>query len=132
MAEAVLRPVVVAHEITRDLSKPGAEAQGTGPAEGHKPGSKSPVRVEETETGRFYAAVVEARPDDRLGKGGETATLERRAVIVPYGNERVPTIVPDQSLDADIDVLTTRAFLEGLEPRKRSTRSDAPDIGGSG
>lgn len=38
-----------------------------------------------------------------------------KAVNVLYENGRVPTIVRTQSLDADIDVLTTRAFVDALE-----------------
>lgn len=128
---AVVVVDMVAHEITRDLSKPGAEILEAWLAEGSAPGSNRPVRVEETETGRLYAAVLEAKPDYRLRNGGETAIVEwlaeriagtDRAVIVLYENGRVPTIVRNQSLDADIDVLTTRAFLEGLEQREREAR----------
>ena len=84
------------------------------------------MRVEATETGRLYAAVLEAKPDYKLRNGGETAIVEwladkiagtDKAVIVLYENGRIPTIVRNQSLDADIDVLTTRAFLEGMERR---------------
>ena len=92
------------------------------------------MRVEETETGRLYAAVLETKPDYRLRNGGETAIVEwlaeriagtDRAVIVLYENGRVPTVVRNQSLDADIDVLTTRAFLDGVE------RRDSVALGGS-
>ena len=70
--------------------------------------------------------MLETRPDYRLRNGGETAVVEwlaekiagtDKAVIVLYENGRVPAIVRNQSLDADIDVLTTRAFLEGMERR---------------
>lgn len=139
VGETVVVVDLVAHEITRDRTKPGAELLGDWLAEGRLPGSNRPVRVEETETGRLYAAVLEARPDYRLRNGGETAIVEwlaeriagtDRAVIVLYENGRVPTIVRNQSLDADIDVLTTRAFLDGVERRERETRRDVPLPGG--
>jgi hypothetical protein len=131
---------MVAHEITRDRTKPGAELLGDWLAEGRLPGSNRPVRVEETETGRLYAAVLEARPDYRLRNGGETAIVEwlaeriagtDRAVIVLYENGRVPTIVRNQSLDADIDVLTTRAFLDGVERRERAASGNGTSDAGS-
>ncbi len=124
---------MVAHEITCDPSKPGAVALQDWMAQGREPGSNRPVRVEETETGRLYAAVLETRPAYKLRNGGETAIVEwlaeriagtDRAVIVLYENGRVPTIVRNQSLDADIDVLTTRAFLDGLERRERAGSDD--------
>ena len=126
---AVVVVDMVAHEITRDPSKPGAPVLRDWLAAGAAPGSNRPVRVEETETGRLYAAVLETRPDYRLRNGGETAVVEwlaeriagtDTAVIVLYENGRVPTIVRNQSLDADIDILTTRAFLEGVERRERA------------
>jgi len=94
--------------------------------QGQEPGSNRPVRVENTETGQLLAAVLETRPDDRPRNGGGTAIVEwlaekvtgtDRSVIVLDENRRVPAIVRNRSLDADIDVLTTRAFLEGMERR---------------
>ena len=134
---AVVVVDMVAHEVTRDPSKPGAETLDAWLAAGRAPGSNRPVRVEETETGRLYAAVLETRPDYRLRNGGETAIVEwlaeriagtDRAVIVLYENGRVPTIVRNQSLDADIDVLTTRAFLEAVERRERVARGDDQNV----
>lgn len=133
---AVVVVDMVAHEITRDPSKPGAEILHDWLAAGREPGSNRPVRVEETETGRLYAAVLASQPGYRLRNGGETAIVEwlaeriagtDRPVIVLYENGRVPTIVRNQSLDADIDVLTTRAFLDGVERRERLARGDAPE-----
>ncbi len=133
---AVVVVDMVAHEITRDPSKPGAAVLRDWLAAGAAPGSNRTVRVEETETGRLYAAVLEARPDYRLRNGGETAIVEwlaeriagtDRTVIVLYENGRVPTIVRNQSLDADIDVLTTRAFLEGIDADHSALR-DVPSF----
>jgi len=67
--------------------------------------------------------VLETRPGDRLRNGGETAIVEwmaekvagtDRSVIVLYENGRVPTIVRNQSLEADIDVLTIRRVTESI------------------
>ena len=125
---AVVVVDMVAREVTRDLSKPGAVALRDWLARGQAPGSNQPVRVEETETGRLYAAVLETRPEYTLRNGGETAIVEwlaetiagtDKAVIVLYENGRVPAIVRNQNLDADIDVLTTRAFLEALQPTQQ-------------
>jgi hypothetical protein len=133
---AVVVVDMVATEVTRDLSKPGAAILRDWMEAGRQPGSNQPVRVEETETGRLYAAVLETRPDYKLRNGGETAIVEwlaetiagtDRAVIVLYENGRVPTIVRNQSLDADIDVLTTRAFLEGIERREGRLRDPTKD-----
>ena len=123
---AVVVVDMVALEVACDPSKPGAELLREWMAHGQEPGSNLPVRIEETETGRLYAAVLETRPDYELRNGGETAIMEwlaekiagtDKVVIVLYENGRVPAIVRNQSLDADIDVLTTRAFLEGMERR---------------
>ena len=124
---AVVVVDMVAHEMVRDPVKPGAAALRDWMDQGRAPGSNRPVRVEETETGRLYAAVIESHPDYRLRNGGEVAVVEwlaetvagtDKAVIVLYENGRVPTIVRNQSLDADIDVLTTRAFVEAMERRR--------------
>ena len=121
---AVVIVDMVALEVTRDLSTPGAAALRDWLAQGAKPGSNRPVRIEETETGRLYAAVLQTQPTYKLRNGGETAIVEwlaetiagtDKAVIVLYENGRVPSIVRNQSLDADIDVLTTRAFLEHMQ-----------------
>jgi hypothetical protein len=131
---AVVLVDMVAHEVTRDLTKPGAATLQTWIDAGRQPGSNRPVRVEETETGRLYAAVLETRPDYKLRNGGETAIVEwlaetiagtDKAVIVLYENGRIPTVVRNQSLDADIGVLTTRAFLDGIERRDNAHRPSA-------
>ena len=136
---AVVVVDMVAHEVTRDLSKPGAAELHEWMERGRQPGSNQPVRVEETDTGRLYVAALEARPEFKLRNGGETAIVEwlaekiagtDKAVIVLYENGRVPTIVRNQSMDADIDVLTTRAFLEALQRRDMAKQGQvAPDAG---
>jgi hypothetical protein len=124
---------MVAQEVTRDMTTSGAAIIREWMNAGRQPGSNRPIRVEETETGRLYAAVLETRPDYKLRNGGETAIVEwlaetiagtDKAVIVLYENGRVPTVVRNQSLDADIDVLTTRAFLAGIERRENGDRPE--------
>jgi hypothetical protein len=132
---------MVAHEVTRDLSKAGATVLRDWMEAGRQPGSNRPVRIEETETGRLYAAVLETHPEYKLRNGGETAIVEwlaekiagtDKAVIVLYENGRVPTVVRNQSLDADIDVLTTRAFLEGIERRDGKMHAATATAGRAG
>ena len=103
--------------------------------EGQAPGSNAPVRVEETETGRLFRIALRAEPDLKLRNGGETAIVEwlaekvagtDRAVIVLYENGRVPGIIRNQNMDADIDVLTTRAFLDAMQKRRGSMPRQAP------
>ena len=123
---AVVVVDMVAHELTRDLSKPGAAELHAWMREGQALGSNAPVRVEETETGRLFRIALRAEPDLKLRNGGETAIVEwlaekvagtAKSVIVLYENGRVPNIIRNQSMDADIDVLTTRAFLEAMQKR---------------
>lgn len=123
---AVVVVDMVAYEVTRDLTKPGAPELQAWMREGQAPGSNTPVRVEETETGRLFQVALRAEPDLKLRNGGETAIVEwlaekvagtDRAVIVLYENGRVPGIIRNQSMDADIDVLTTRAFLDAMQKR---------------
>ena len=127
---AVVVVDMVAHEVTRDLSKPGAAELHAWMREGEAPGSNAPVRVEETETGRLFQIALRAEPDLKLRNGGETSIVEwlaekvagtNKAVIVLYENGRVPGIIRNQSMDADIDVLTTRAFLDAMQKREKAT-----------
>jgi hypothetical protein len=137
---AVVVVDMVAHEVTRDLSEPGATELHEWMQRGREPGSNQPVRVEETDTGRLYTAALEARPDFKLRNGGETAIVEwlaekiagtDRPVIVLYENGRVPIIVRNQSMDADIDVMTTRAFLEGMQRRDMARKGEAIPASGT-
>ncbi len=132
---AVVVVDMVAREVTRDLSKPAAIALRDWMAQGGQPGSNQPVRIEETETGRLYAAVLETQPGYTLRSGGETAVVEwlaekvagtDKAVIVLYENGRVPAVVRNQNLDADIDVLTTRAFLARMQHHPGSAGEALP------
>lgn len=125
---------LVADEVARDEAKPGARALRAWMEAGRAPGSEAPVRVAETEVGRAYARLLRYEPDYRMRNGGETVALEwlaetvagtDTAVIVLHENGRVPTVVRNQTLDADIDVLTTRAFLELAERRGLVPSADA-------
>ena len=131
---AVVVVDVVAGEVTRGLSKPGAAELQEWMNRGQVPGSNQPVRIEETETGRLYAAALKAQPDFKLRNGGETAIVDwlaekiagtDRPVIVIYENGRVPKIVQNQSMDADIDVVTTRAFLDRMQRRELAQQGRA-------
>ena len=129
---AVVVVDMVAYEVTRDLAKPGAAELHAWMREGQAPSSNAPVRVEETETGRLFRIAFRAEPDLKLRNGGETAIVEwlaekvagtSKSVIVLYENGRIPTIIRNQSMDADIDVLTTRAFLEAVQNRGEAAAS---------
>ena len=117
---------MVVHEATRDLAKPEAAALRAWIAEGMKPGSNTPVRYERTETGRVFETALKADPDYRMKDGGETAIVQWLVekvdgtdlqTIVIYENGKVPNWINNRNLDADIDVLTTRAFLDLAERR---------------
>ena len=117
---------MVRHEATRDLSKPQAEVMEHWIAEGQKPGSNRPVRLDRTETGRAYGLAVQTDPDFRMKDGGETAIVQWLVeavdatdlkTIVVYENGKVPAWIGNRNIDADIDVLTTRAFLSLAERR---------------
>lgn len=123
---AVVVVDLVADEVARDPSKPGARALRDWMDAGRLPGSNAPVRVEATEVGRAVALARRADPTFAMRNGGETAVVEwlaetvagtDAAVVVLYENGRVPAVVRNQTLDADIDVLTTRAFLDLAERR---------------
>ena len=112
--------------LPRDLDKPEARALADWVAEGLRPGSNQPVRLEQTETGRIFQVARKAEPDIRMKDGGETAIVEwlaeavdatNRQTMVIYENGKVPALVANRNLDIDIDVLTTRAFLELAERR---------------
>ena len=123
--EVILVDVVV-DEITRNRTQPGATALRDWIDAGTAPGSSGPIRIEPTETGRAIALARLAQPDFAMRNGGETAIVEwlvdalhgtTTSAIVLYENGRVPRIVAGQGVDANIDIVTTRAFLELAERR---------------
>ena len=117
---------MVYFELVGDSDKPQAAELAAWVAEGQKPGSNRPVRLEKTETGRIFEIARKADPSVRMRDGGETAIVQWLAekidatdhsTIVIYENGKVPGIIANRNLDADIDVLTTRAFPDLAERR---------------
>jgi len=126
IGRAVVLVDVVADEVTRNPAKPGAQALGRWIEDGKRPGSDAPVRVEETDTGRAVALARVADPTFSMRNGGENAivgwlveTVQGTdvATIVVCENGRVPNVSAAQALGADIDVVTTRTFLDLAERR---------------
>jgi predicted nucleic acid-binding protein len=117
---------MVYFELTRDLDKPEARALQAWVLEGQKEGSNTPVRLEKTETGRIFELARQTDSHVRMKDGGETAIVQWLAetvdatnyqTIVIYENGKVPSMIANRNMDIDIDVLTTRAFLELAEQR---------------
>lgn len=112
---------MVAFEVTQDMTKPGAERLRDWLDAGQVAGSNAPVSVEETSTGRLFALARQVDPTVRARDAGERAIVDwlaekiqgtDQAAMVVYENGRVPRIIANQGIDADIDVVTTRAFLQ--------------------
>jgi predicted nucleic acid-binding protein len=112
---------MVRQELTDDPAKPEARQLQDWIEAGLKPGSNCPVRLAETETGEAFRLARLVRPDFRMRDGGETAIVQwlaqtveatQNQTIVLYENGKVPKVVRREALDADIDVMTTRAFIE--------------------
>ena len=75
---------------------------------------------------RLYATVLESQSAYRLRSDGKTAIVQwlvkritdiDRAMIVLHEDERIPGIVRNQDPAADVDVLTTGAFLKRAQKR---------------
>ena len=103
------------------LAKPGAERLRDWLSAGQIVGSNAPVSVEETSTGRLFALARQVDPTVCARDTGERAIVDwlaekvqgtDQAAMVVYENGRVPRIIANQGMDADIDVVTTRAFLQ--------------------
>ncbi|MFG1481041.1 hypothetical protein V5F53_20675 [Xanthobacter sp. V4C-4] len=123
---AVVIVDVVRYELTTDMTKPEAERIQQWIERGLEPGSNMPVRLELTETGEALRLARLVKPDFRMRNGGEVAMVEwlaekvsgtDRTALVLYENGKVPKLIADQDLHADIDVVTTRAFLALAERR---------------
>lgn len=124
---------MVYYELTRDLEKPEAKVLAEWIAEGVKPGSNHPIRLEKTEVGRVFAVARKTDPKIRMKDGGEIAIVQwlveaidatDQRTIVIYENGKVPSFIANRNLDIDIDVLTTHAFLELAERRNLVTSAD--------
>ena len=117
---------MVRHELTRDMAKPGAQSLQDWIERGLAPGSNQPVRLESTETGEAFRLARLVKPDFRMRDGGATAMVQwlgekvARSTLqslVLYENGKVPKVIRREGIEADIDVMTTRAFLALAERR---------------
>ena len=107
---------VVEIEATRE-GKPFAEEISAWIDSGKKDGS---VIIEKTTTGETLKLALKANPDYRQKDGGELAILDWllnkiRAcddhAMVIYENGKVPSMIQNWDMDANITILTTKAFL---------------------
>jgi len=117
---------MVALEATASLDKPGAQEIQAWLDVGLIPGSNAPVSVETTDVGRAFLTARRADPAFRWRGAGELSIVgwlrdevdqSSNAVLIVYENGRVPRMIGDYGVSADIDILTTRAFLEFVERR---------------
>ena len=117
---------MVRHELTNDLSKPEALGLQDWIERGLQAGSNQPVRLETTETGEAFRLARLVKPDFRMRDGGETAMVQwlgnkvartELQTLVLYENGKVPKVIRREGIEADIDVMTTRAFLALAERR---------------
>jgi hypothetical protein len=118
---------MVAIEATAELAKPGAADIRDWLEAGRAPGSNAPISIEATDVGRAFQTARRADPTFRWRGAGELSILEwlrdevdraERAVLIVYENGKVPRLIGDYGIDADIDIVTTRAFLELAERQK--------------
>ncbi len=125
---------MVAYEATADRSKPRAQDIKDWLDAGQAPGSNAPVSVETTDVGRAFFTALKADPDFKWKGAGEQSIVnwlnERvdatdTAMIVVYENGKVPRMIGGVDIDVDIDVLTTRAFLELAERNEIVPSADA-------
>ena len=125
---------MVRHELTGDEHKPEARRLQDWIEQGLEPGSNRPVRLAMTDTGEAFRLARMVKPDFKMRDGGETAMVQwlaqsvsttRQQTIVLYENGKVPKVVRREMLDADIDVLTTRAFLALAHKRGLIASADA-------
>ena len=123
---AVVIVDMVRYELTADLESREARRLQNWIAQGLEPGSNQPVRVDVTETGAAVRLARLVRPDFTMRTGGVVAMVEwladkvsrtHHSAIVLSENKKVPKLIADQDLDAEIDVVTTRAFLALAEQR---------------
>jgi hypothetical protein len=115
---------VVAIEVTQDPTKPGARLLQDWFDAGQLPGSNAPISIEETTIGALLRDARQANPAARIRDAGELAMVQWLAdkvhetdhtAMVLYENGKVPRVIANQGIDADIDVVTTRAFLNLAE-----------------
>jgi hypothetical protein len=133
IGEAVVIVDMVRYEIVFDQTKPGAQTLQDWIEAGLHPQSNQPVRIATTETGEAFRLARLVNPSFTMRNAGEQAIINwlgenldgtNKPSIVIYENGKVPTAIQRQGIDADIDVLTTRAFLDLAERRKIISSAD--------
>jgi predicted nucleic acid-binding protein len=123
VGEVVLVDMVV-YEATERQDKPYAKEVAAWVRRGMEPGSNTPMRVVSTLIGEMYQKARLADPTYRARGAGEMAILlwlaeevetTKQNVLVVYENGKVPDLIRRNAMDANVAVLTTRAFLNYAE-----------------
>jgi hypothetical protein len=82
------------------------------------------VKIHKTTTGEMYAAALKGEPTFNAKNAGERAIIDwlldeidqtTVPAIVLYENGKVPRLIENHDIDANVSVLTTRAFFETLK-----------------
>jgi hypothetical protein len=82
------------------------------------------VSIHKTTTGEMYAAALKGEPTFNAKNAGERAIIDwlldeidqtSTPAIVLYENGKVPRLIENHDIDANVSVLTTRAFFEVLK-----------------
>lgn len=130
---AVFLVDVVADEAASNLSRQNAAALARWIAAGATE-SSHPVRVAQTEIGQAIALARRSEPEFRAPRAREVAIGEWlvtsiqdtvRPAVVLTENSRVPGIVANQDVGADVSVVTTRAFLALAEEQGHLASANA-------
>lgn len=132
-AHVVVSDVVV-FEATRYLDKPGAKEVEAWISVGIAEGSNAPIEVVETQIGETYRLAVQANPSHKFRDAGEHSIIEwlrnytltnHHDLIIVYENGKVPEFMSHYNMDANIDIITTRAFLDLVERRHIAPSAEA-------
>lgn len=125
---------MVVHEATERPDKPYATDISDWIRQGMQPGSNTPVQVVKTEVGELYRNTKLLDPGYKSRNAGELAilawlaeTVETTAdnVMVVYENGKVPDLIRCNAMDANIAVVTTRAFLHYAERQGLATGAES-------
>lgn len=93
------------------------------------------IVIEKTSTGETLKTAMQSNPDYRQKDGGERANLDwlldkinncQNHAMVIYENGKVPSMIQKWDMDANISILTTKAFLNYCE--KQSLIDDADKV----
>ncbi|MBN6740161.1 hypothetical protein JKG47_06370 [Acidithiobacillus sp. MC6.1] len=85
------------------------------------------IAIPETEIGKAYRLALKADPAFRMRNAGEQAILgwimdyvdrTSQRLLVIYENGKVPRMLSQWDIDADIDVMTTRSFLHACQQKR--------------